>query len=82
MAIVHTRRSGTRSEAHALRHNALCISGSGFGSVRIDEAELPGLSAALSSGLVSVRPRVVPLADVEAAWAYVDAPGERTVIVP
>lgn len=67
---------------HALRHNALRISGSGFGSVNIEDADLHGLAAALSSGLVSVKPRVVSLADVEAAWAHVDAPGERTVIVP
>jgi NADPH2:quinone reductase len=67
---------------HTLRHNALRISGSGFGSVIIEDADLPGLSAALASGLVDVRPHIVPLADVEKAWAHVDRPGERTVIVP
>jgi len=67
---------------HSLRHNALRISGSGFGSVVIGDADLPGLGAALSSGLVSVKPRIVPLVNVEAAWAHVDAAGERTVIVP
>lgn len=69
------------SGGHMLRHNALRISGSGFGSVPMDKAKLPELAAAIASGAFAVQPRVVPLADVEQAWTHEDAKGERTVIV-
>ncbi len=69
-------------EGAGLRSSALRISGSGFGSVAPERAHLPELAAAIASGAMAVRPRRVPLADVEDEWAHVDAPGERTVIVP
>jgi NADPH2:quinone reductase len=65
-----------------LRSNALRVSGSGFGSVDLKQAKLPELAAAVASGALAIRPRTVPLAEVEAAWQHQDAPGERTVIVP
>ncbi|MDF2993991.1 MAG: hypothetical protein K0S37_4505, partial [Microbacterium sp.] len=36
---------------------------------------------AVASGALVVQPRRYALADVEEAWAHVDEPGERTVIV-
>lgn len=65
-----------------LRSNALRISGSGLGSIDLERADLPGLVAAVTSGALAIRPRVVPLSQVQGAWAQTDAPGERTVIVP
>jgi len=68
----------------ALRSNALRLSGSGFGSVPAQAyaRELPRLAAAISDGAFLVRPRTVPMSQVEEAWAHIDAPGERTVLVP
>lgn len=71
----------TLDGAH-LRSNALRISGSGFGSIDMQQARLPDLVAAINSGALVVQPRPVPLADIETAWAHEDAPGERTVIIP
>lgn len=68
-------------DGHLFRHNALRISGSGFGSVAMERADLAGLAAAVTRGDLVVTPRPVPLADVEAAWAHDDARGERTVIM-
>lgn len=65
-----------------LRSHALRISGSGFGSFDMGRADLPGLAAAIGSGAIAVVPRIAPLSDIAEAWAYPDAPGERTVIVP
>jgi len=65
-----------------LRSNALRISGSGFGSVDMRKAALPELAAAVASGVLTVRPRTVPLAEIEEAWAHQDARGERTVVIP
>jgi len=71
-------------EGSALRSNAFRISGSGFGSVSPDVyvTEFPELATAIAAGTMVVRPRRVPLTDVEEVWAHVDAPGERTVIIP
>ncbi|MDA2803200.1 quinone oxidoreductase family protein [Nocardiopsis suaedae] len=67
---------------HLFRQNALRISGSGFGSVDLERADLAGLAALIAKGEVAVSPRVVPLSEVTSAWAHEDARGERTVIVP
>jgi len=68
----------------ALRSANFRLLGSGQGSVtpRAYVAELPSLVAEISAGTIAVRPRVVPLADVERAWAGEEPPGERTVLVP
>ncbi|MBD7995007.1 zinc-binding alcohol dehydrogenase family protein [Arthrobacter sp. Sa2CUA1] len=66
----------------ALRSNALRISGSGFGSIDMRRANLPGLAAAIASGAVAIRPRIASLRDITAAWGHRDEPGERTVIQP
>lgn len=68
----------------ALISNAIRISGSGFATVPpgFYRTDFPRLAAAVASGAMTVRPRPVPLADVEKAWANEDAPGERTVIIP
>jgi len=65
----------------SLRSHALRISGSGFGSTDMGRAGLPDLVEAVAAGALAVRPRRVPLSDVEQAWTHEDAPGERTVIV-
>lgn len=67
----------------AIRSHALRISGSGFGSVSpaVYRRELPDAAAAVASGALVIQPRRYALADVEEAWAHVDEPGERTVIV-
>ncbi|MFC7304044.1 zinc-binding dehydrogenase [Streptomyces monticola] len=68
---------------HALRSNAFRVLGSGFGAVAMDvmQREFTELVAAIAAGAMAVRPHPFPLAEVEAAWAHEDAPGERTVIV-
>jgi NADPH:quinone reductase-like Zn-dependent oxidoreductase len=68
----------------ALRSANFRLQGSGQGSVspRGYLAELPSLVAEISAGTIEVRPRPVPLADVEQAWARAETPGERTVLVP
>lgn len=67
----------------ALRAAALSILGSGQGSVSVRGflAELPAIADAITSGLLRVDARSVPLQEVERAWA--DATSrERIVIVP
>lgn len=66
---------------HLFRHNALRISGSGFGSVAMERAELPRFAATITAGELAITPRPIPLADVETAWSREDRAGERTVIV-
>ena len=68
----------------ALRSANFRLQGSGQGSVspRGYLSELPSLVAEISAGTFEVRPRPVPLADVERAWATHETPGERTVLVP
>jgi NADPH:quinone reductase-like Zn-dependent oxidoreductase len=70
--------------SEALRSANFRLQGSGQGSVspRGYLAELPSLVAEISAGTIAVRPRPVPLADVERAWAGAETPGERTVLVP
>jgi NADPH:quinone reductase-like Zn-dependent oxidoreductase len=68
----------------ALRSANLRIQGNGQGSVSTAAylAELPSLVDEISAGTIAVKPRVMPLADVEAIWTRPDLPGERTVLVP
>jgi NADPH:quinone reductase-like Zn-dependent oxidoreductase len=56
--------------------------GQGAVSARAYLAELPSLIDEIDRGTFAVAARPVPLADVEAAWAAPDLPGERTVLVP
>ncbi|MEU6114528.1 zinc-binding alcohol dehydrogenase family protein [Streptomyces sp. NPDC047117] len=67
----------------ALISNAIRVLGSGFANVSPDfyRTDFPGLAAAITSGAMAVRPRPMPLVDIEKAWANEDAPGERTVII-
>lgn len=64
-----------------LRSNAVRVSGSGFGSVDLQQAALPELVAAVADHAFTIQPRPVPLADIEHAWTHPDAPGERTVVI-
>jgi NADPH:quinone reductase-like Zn-dependent oxidoreductase len=68
----------------ALRSANLRLQGNGQGAVstRAYLAELPSLVDEIDRGTFAVTARPVPLADVEAAWAAPDVPGERTVLVP
>jgi NADPH:quinone reductase-like Zn-dependent oxidoreductase len=68
----------------ALRSANFRLQGSGQGSVspRAYLAELPSLVEEITAGTIEVRAHQVPLADVEAAWARKENPGERTVLVP
>ena len=67
----------------ALRAARLTIAGSGQGSVGAHEdlAELPALAEAITTGRLDVDARAVPLADVERAWADVEAT-HRVVLTP
>jgi len=69
----------------ALRSTRLQIVGSGIGSVpgRDFAEELAAIATAITDGGFDIRTRVVPLADVEDAWASVDgSAGERVVFAP
>ena len=68
----------------ALRSTNLRVQGSGQGAVspQVYRAELPALVDELTAGAIVVNARTMPLAEVEAAWALKDPPGERTVLVP
>ncbi len=68
----------------ALRSANLRIQGSGQGSVSpaVYRAELPSLVDAISAGAIAVSATATPLADVEAAWARPEKPGERIVLLP
>ncbi len=68
----------------ALRSARLQIVGSGIGSVsgRDFAAELPQIATAASRGEFAIRTRVVPLRDVERAWAGAAASGDRIVFTP
>jgi NADPH:quinone reductase-like Zn-dependent oxidoreductase len=68
----------------ALRSANLRIQGNGQGAVstRAYLAELPSLVSEIDAGTIAVRPSPAALADVEQAWRQVDAPGERTVLMP
>jgi NADPH:quinone reductase-like Zn-dependent oxidoreductase len=68
----------------ALRSANFRLQGCGQGSVspRGYLAELPSLVAEIAAGTIEVRPRPVPLAEVERAWTTKETSGERTVFVP
>jgi NADPH:quinone reductase-like Zn-dependent oxidoreductase len=68
----------------ALRSANLRIQGCGQGSVspKAYLAELPSLVAEIDAGTIAVNARLVPLADVEAAWTAPELPGQRTVLIP
>jgi NADPH:quinone reductase-like Zn-dependent oxidoreductase len=68
----------------ALRSANLRVQGNGQGAVSTAAylAELPSLVDEINAGTIAVRPKVMPLADVEAIWTRPDSPGERTVLVP
>ena len=68
----------------ALRATRLQIVGSGQGSVSTAEilAELSALAAAISAGTLASDARVIPLADVERAWAEAGSTRQRIVITP
>jgi NADPH:quinone reductase-like Zn-dependent oxidoreductase len=68
----------------ALRAARLQIIGSGQGSVSPREilAELPGLAQAITAGTFDTDVRIVPLADVEQAWADAATASRRVVLVP
>jgi hypothetical protein len=68
----------------ALRSANLRLLGTGQGSVAPQDylAELPSLVAEIDSGALTVTPRTVPLADVEAVWTQPETPGERIVFTP
>jgi NADPH:quinone reductase-like Zn-dependent oxidoreductase len=67
-----------------LRSANLRIQGSGQGAVSTAGyvAELPSLVEEIGSGAIHVDARMVPLADVETAWAAPEKPGQRTVLTP
>jgi NADPH:quinone reductase-like Zn-dependent oxidoreductase len=67
----------------ALRAARLTIVGSGQGSVSAHEylAELPALAEAIAAGTLNADARVMPLADVETAWAATGTT-HRIVLVP
>jgi NADPH:quinone reductase-like Zn-dependent oxidoreductase len=67
----------------ALRAARLTIVGSGQGSVSAREylAELPALAEAITAGALNAEARVMPLADVESAWA-VTGTTQRIVLTP
>ncbi len=68
----------------ALRSANLRVQGVGQGSVSPAAymAELPSLVAAINEGQIGIKPKAVPLANVEQAWLESDAAGERTVLIP
>lgn len=68
----------------ALRAARLTIVGSGTGSVPPSDyaAELPEIALAASRHDFAITPRVVPLADVEAAWNQTADGRQRVVFVP
>ena len=67
----------------ALRAARLTIVGSGQGSVSAHEylAELPALAESIAAGTLNADARVMPLADVETAWAATGTT-HRIVLVP
>jgi NADPH:quinone reductase-like Zn-dependent oxidoreductase len=68
----------------ALRAARLQIVGSGIGSVpgRDWIKEIPKIAAAVADGAFDVRPRAVPLAQVEQAWGEVAHSTDRIVLLP
>ena len=68
----------------ALRSANFRLQGSGQGAVSTSTilAEPPSLVDEIKAGTIAVKPRTMPLADVERVWSEPDTPGERTVLVP
>ncbi len=68
----------------ALRSANLRLQGNGQGAVSTEAylAQLPSLVDQISAGAIALRATTKPLSEVEAVWAGVDRPGERTVLVP
>jgi NADPH:quinone reductase-like Zn-dependent oxidoreductase len=68
----------------ALRSANLRIQGSGQGSVSPAGylAELPSLIDEITAGRIAVKPKPMPLSDVERIWTQPEVPGERIVLVP
>jgi len=68
----------------ALRATRLSIIGSGQGSVPLRDivAELRVLAVEVGSGRFAIHPRVVPLREVERAWAELPSTTDRLVLVP
>ncbi|MFT4262642.1 MAG: zinc-binding alcohol dehydrogenase family protein [Nocardioides sp.] len=68
----------------ALRSARLQLVGSGIGSVpgREYKSELPAIAKAVAAGAFDVRPRAVPLTDVERTWTESLGSEERIVFVP
>ncbi|KQV06528.1 quinone oxidoreductase family protein [Leifsonia sp. Root112D2] len=70
----------------ALRSTQLQFLGSGMGSVagHVFAEELPAIAQAITDGEFDIRTRVVPLAEVETAWAQSEtgSAAERIVFVP
>jgi NADPH:quinone reductase-like Zn-dependent oxidoreductase len=68
----------------ALRSANLRLQGNGQGAVsaKVYLEELPSLVREIGEGTFAIKTTTRRLADVEAAWAERDAPGERTVLVP
>ncbi|MGW0201215.1 hypothetical protein, partial [Nonomuraea sp. NPDC003201] len=55
--------------------------GQGAVSARAYLEELPELVDEIDQGRIAVSARIVPLAEVEAAWTAPERPGVRTVLV-
>jgi NADPH:quinone reductase-like Zn-dependent oxidoreductase len=70
--------------AAALRSARLQIVGSGIGSVPGPDfvKELPELVGAIAADAFEVRPRAVPLAEVEEIWINTTETSDRIVLVP
>ena len=70
--------------AAALRATRLSIIGSGQGSVSPHDivAELGSLAREVGTGRFAVRPRTVPLEEVDRAWAEFATTTDRLVLVP
>jgi hypothetical protein len=68
----------------ALRSANFRLQGVGQGAIsgEVYLTELPALVDEIDAGRITVRPKPVPLAEVESAWSRADGPGERTVLVP
>jgi NADPH:quinone reductase-like Zn-dependent oxidoreductase len=68
----------------ALRQARLQIVGSGIGSVPGPDfiEEIPNIAAAVTGGAFDVRPRAVPLADVERTWTEALHSFDRIVLIP
>jgi NADPH:quinone reductase-like Zn-dependent oxidoreductase len=68
----------------ALRSANFRLQGSGQGAVSTAAylAELPSLVDEINAGTIAVKPRTMPLADVERVWVEPEMAGERTVLVP